>query len=137
MYPVLESALRTQGHTVNRVNYPGPWNGAIPDWGLMNSILQQSVYYDLVIVLTWESHLNKIRYGDTWQSSLVEGLHESGKPLIVVGLKSPTDVVDFTEISTYLATYGTTSGQIKGLAEILTGESYPELVNPLPQLEQQ
>jgi len=134
LYPVLESALRNNGHSVVRINYPGPWSGAIADGGLKNNILAQASGYDLVIVLTWESHLNNINYGDTWQPSLVQGLLEGGKPLIVVALKSPTDILDFPEVLTYLATFGTTSGQIKGLTDILLGQVLYSGVNPLPQL---
>jgi beta-N-acetylhexosaminidase len=136
LYPVVESALRDKGHSVRRVNYPGPWNGKIQDGGLKNSILSQANGYDLVIVLTWESHLNRVNYKDDWQTALVQELLGSGVPLIVVALKSPTDLLDFPDIPTYLATFGTTSGQIRGLAEILTGQTDLTGVNPLPQLKQ-
>ncbi len=134
LYSVLETAIRNQGHSLVRIQYPGPWNGVIPDGGLKNNILAQAGGYDLVIVLTWESHLNFINYGDRWQIDLVQGLLDSGIPLIVVGLKSPTDLVDFPSIPTYLATFGTTTGQNRGLTDILVGETVPTGENPLPQL---
>ena len=87
-----------------------------------------------MIVLTWDSHVKRMEKNDSWQATLVKELFQSSLTLIVVALKSPSDLVDFPEIGTYLITCGTTTGQIQGLADVLVGLTDPQGVNPLPQL---
>ncbi|UCF60762.1 MAG: hypothetical protein JSV37_13545, partial [Anaerolineaceae bacterium] len=114
------------------VRYSNPWSGPVPEVGYLESLPNQALYYDLILMLTWESHLNQFRYEDMWQMRLVEALIATGKPMIVVALKSPTDILDFREITTYLATFGTTRGQLQALADALVGDYTPSAQSPLP-----
>ena len=68
--------------------------------------------FDITIVLTWQSHLNRLLLADNFQSSLVNNLLATGYPVVVVALKSPVDILDFSNAPTYLMTFGTLKGQI-------------------------
>lgn len=134
LYPVLVSRLEAYGFSPVVQTYTGPWKGNIPEWDFLNTLPASSENYDLTIVLTWEAHLNKIRYGDNWQPELVRRLQETGQLLVVVALKSPTDILEFQNIASYMATFGTKQGQIQALADILVGIKEPTGTDPLLQL---
>jgi beta-N-acetylhexosaminidase len=134
LYPVLENALTQQGHTVNRYTYSTPWEGPVPESAYLDTLPALAHEFDLVLVLTWEAHLNRLRYNDPWQMEMVNRLLAEEIPLVVVALKSPTDLLEFPQVSTYMATHGTTAGQIQGLANALTGGREPVGISPLPGL---
>ncbi|HEY42613.1 MAG TPA: glycoside hydrolase family 3 protein [Anaerolineae bacterium] len=134
LYPLLTTALHASGFETYVVRYSSPWSGPIPEVGYLESLPKQTAGYDLILMLTWESHLNQFRYDDLWQVNLVEALLLTGKPMIVVALKSPTDILDFPRITTYMSTYGTTSGQLQALADALVGDYTPSAQSPLPGL---
>jgi len=135
MYPRLEAALAQRGITnIARYIYSGPWNGAVAETGYLTSMPANAAYYDFTIVLTWQSHLNRLLYGDSFQPTLVNNLLATGRPVVVVALKSPVDILDFPSAPTYLATFGTTSGQIQALADILVGNADPVGTIPLTGL---
>ncbi len=130
-------ALQAQLGAKTRVQsavFPGPWNGVIEDAGLQQSLLQTANNFDMVIVLTWEAHLHHVNLGDTWQTDLVNGLISAGQPVAVVALKSPTDWLEFPNVPAFLATYGTTSGQIQGAVDVLSGRQSATGSSPLPGL---
>jgi beta-N-acetylhexosaminidase len=131
LYPLLTTSLHGNGFETYVVRYSNPWSGPVPEVGYLESLPNQALGYDLILMLTWESHLNQFRYDDVWQVKLVEALIATGKPMIVVALKSPTDIVDFPEITTYLATFGTTRGQLLALADALVGDYTPDAQSPL------
>jgi hypothetical protein len=58
----------------------------------------------------------------------------AGGPLIVVAIRSPTDILEFPNVPTYLAMHGSTSGQTEALLDILLGKQAAQGVNPLPGL---
>jgi beta-N-acetylhexosaminidase len=132
LYPALGAALSDSGRTYQVINYSNPWIGPVPEVQLLQSLPELAAGYDLTLVLTWEAHLNRLRYGDTWQIDLVHSLLQAGRRVIVVGLKSPTDILEFPEAPVYLATFGTTSGQVDALADALVGRMHPVGQNPLP-----
>jgi beta-N-acetylhexosaminidase len=134
LYPLLTASLHGSGFVTYVVRYSNPWSGPVPEVGYLESLPNQAVGYDLILMLTWESHLNQFRYNDVWQMKLVEALIATGKPMIVIALKSPTDILDFPEITTYLTTFGTTRGQLQALADALVGEHIPSAQSPLPGL---
>jgi beta-N-acetylhexosaminidase len=115
--------------------YPSPRDGAIQNNQMLAGLVGMSDSFDLVIVMTWEAHLNRLRYGDDWQARLVSTLIDLRRPVIVAALKSPTDLLEFPNAPTYLATFGTTSGQIDALVNVLFGRQEPLGTNPLPGLE--
>jgi beta-N-acetylhexosaminidase len=135
LYPPLQTALNQAGFSSQLVTYSGPWNGPVPDTGYLSSLPAQAAKFDLVLVFTWEAHLNHVRYGDAFQGRLVNNLLDAHRPTMVVALKSPTDLLEFSRVSTYLETFGTTSGQIQGLVDALVGKFQPDGKNPLPELQ--
>lgn len=134
LYPLLTTSLQARGFEPYIVRYSNPWSGPVPEVGYLESLPNQAIGYDLILMLTWESHLNQFRYNDVWQMRLVEALIATGKPMIVVALKSPTDILDFPEITTYLTTFGTTRGQLQALADAIVGDYTPSAQSPLPGL---
>jgi len=134
LYDTVGNALQKNGISYEVETFSGPWSDAIKDKDLLNSLPFKAAAYDLTIVFTWDSHLNRFRFNDTWQSDLVNRLLTEKVPLIVIALKSPTDIIDFPLVSTYLATFGTTPGQLQGVADVLTGVTEAGGSNPLPEL---
>lgn len=135
LYPALGQALEGHGYSYQIVTYSAPWSGPIPEVGYLDTLPVQAANFDLALVLTWDAHLNNIRYGDRWQIELVNRLLDRDIPLIVTALKSPTDILDFPGIPTYLTTAGTTKGQIQSLAEVLVGINPAPGINVLPGIE--
>jgi beta-N-acetylhexosaminidase len=134
LYPKLQNALDQMGINYSIMTYSGYWYGPIPETGYLQTVPASAGGYDLVIVFTWDSRPNQFIYGDTFQEQLVNSLLDRGHSLMVIALKSPTDILDFPRVRTYLATMGTTSGQLQALVDILVGESSPSGVIPLPNL---
>jgi hypothetical protein len=52
----------------------------------------------------------------------------------VIAIKSPTDILEFPDIGTYIAMYGTTPGQEQRLVDALAGRAALQGTNPLPGL---
>jgi beta-N-acetylhexosaminidase len=132
MYPILRSGLQESDFEPLVITYSTPWSGPVPEIGYLDSLPKRAGDYDLILILTWESHLNQFLFNDQWQINLVTALHATEQPLIVVALKSPTDILDFPVVGTYLTTFGTTRGQLSGLADVLVGRSTPVGQSPLP-----
>lgn len=131
-YPVLEAALNQRGIETNLATYPPPWEGPVAQAEALDTLPGLSQYYDLTLVFTWQVHLNQLKYDDHWQAELVRRL--AGGPLIVVAIRSPTDILEFPNVPTYLMMYGSTSGQTEALLDILLGKQAAQGVNPLPGL---
>ena len=134
LYPALKGALGPKGFSLTVYPYSNPWGGAVPELGYLTTLPQQANNFDMVLMFTWDVHVNRFLFDDNWQAMLVKRLQKTGVPLVVVALKSPTDILDFPDIPTYLATFGTTPGQIQALANVLAGTMQPVGVNPLPGL---
>ena len=56
--------------------------------------------------------MNRLLLADDFQSSLVNNLLATEYLVVVVALKSPVDILDFSNAPTYLMTFGTLKGQI-------------------------
>jgi beta-N-acetylhexosaminidase len=134
MYPRLQSTLLASGYSVETYTFSGPWNGPVPETALLSYIPNYAANFDVTVVLTWQAHLNQLLYADTFQANLVNNLLNANRPTLVVALKSPADILDFPTAPTYLATFGTTSGQLQALADILAGNTGPSGTIPLPGL---
>jgi beta-N-acetylhexosaminidase len=132
LIPAIQQTLTGNGRVIHHIEYPAPWDDVIKDHGLAASLIYQAREYDLIIYLTWDAHLKSISQGDAWQSRLAQKLISSANPVIIIALKSPTDFVDFPTTHTYIATFGTTPGQIQALANILSGQAQAYGRNPLP-----
>jgi beta-N-acetylhexosaminidase len=133
-YTGLEDTLEEMGKRVDFLDYPPPWDGLIPPNDTQEKLKQLASMYDLVIALTWQSHINHILFDDPWQIEMVNGLVETGIPLIVVAMKSPTDISDFPRVGTYLGTFGTNEGAMNYLIGVLVGLGEAMGKNPLPDL---
>lgn len=134
LYPALLAALGERGYSAELLNYPPPWEGVIKNDRLLEEIPARAAGKDIVLLFTWQAHLNKLEYQDTWQAELVQRLRQNGAPLIVVAIKSPTDILEFPDVGTYIAMYGTTPGQEQALIEALVGSASLRGINPLPNL---
>lgn len=62
---------------------------------------------------------------DPEQAELVRTLQEVGRPLVVVALRGPYDLMAFPEVDCYLATYGEAGCSLEGLVAVLTGRQEP------------
>jgi beta-N-acetylhexosaminidase len=134
LYPMLRQALNESGFNADFAPFPPPWDGKIKDRGMLGSLVAQAQTYDLVLLFTWQAHLNRLTFEDTWQGDLVNQLLESGSPLVLVAIKSPTDILEFPEVGTYLGMFGTTHGQERALVDALVGRRTLTGQNPLPDL---
>ncbi|MEW5872544.1 MAG: glycoside hydrolase family 3 N-terminal domain-containing protein [Chloroflexota bacterium] len=134
LYPALQAALGQSGYKLQLVTYSGPWNGPVTERSYLNTLPIQASQFDLVLVFTWQAHLNRLRYADNFQAALVNNLLATGRPVLVVMLKSPTDLLEFPGAPGVLATFGTTQGQIQGLVDALVGRYQPVGQNPLQGL---
>jgi beta-N-acetylhexosaminidase len=130
----LGQALQAKNFLAQFAYYPDPSKGVAGDDIMINNFTEQSVNADLTLVLTFQAHSNLIRYNDDWQKRLVIALQKNASHLVVVALKSPTDILEFPNVSTFIATFGTTRGQIQALTDILVGNQNGFGINPLPQL---
>ena len=131
---LLTSNLEQRGFSVTIAHYGAPWNGSIENLALLADFIDRANRYDITLLFTWEAHLNRFRYGDTWQADLANRLIETGKPVVITALKSPTDLLEFPQAPAYLATFGTTPGQLQALVGILTGVIEPQGNNPVSNL---
>lgn len=129
------SNLSQSGYSVTITHYGAPWNGSIDNQALLADLVARTSRYDLTILFTWEAHLNRFRYGDSWQANLANQLLDNGTHIIIVALKSPTDLLEFPQAPVYIATFGTTPGQLHALVDILTGVIEPPGEDPLDKLE--
>lgn len=134
LYPLLRAAFDERGIGYNILTYSDYWFGPIPETSYLQIVPARAPEYDLVLVFTWDSHPNRFLFGDTFQGQLVNILLQGGHKLIVIALKSPTDILDFPNTPTYLSSMGTTRGQLHGIIDILLGETQPVGQIPLPGL---
>lgn len=104
--------LEAQSRAVTVLDYPK--DGDI----LTSGVVEKAASHDILIVMTWDS-LRK-----PTQAQAVKTLLDTGVPVIVVALRGPYDLLDFPNVSTYIATFGTTEGQLQGLFEGLAGLRY-------------
>jgi beta-N-acetylhexosaminidase len=131
---VLQPAFEASGKTVDFIYYTTPLKNPVPETGLVTTLPLRTAGYDVTILLTWNSHLNRVTMGDTWPSDLVAALSRTGRPLVVAALTSPTDLLEFPGLRAFICTFGTTRGQMQGLVEILLGTRQATGKNPLPGL---
>jgi beta-N-acetylhexosaminidase len=134
LYPLLRTALDQKGIAYDIMTYSSYWKGPVPEIHYLQTVPARAANYDLVIIFTWNSHPNRFVFGDTFQMQLVNTLLDSGHQPVVIALKSPTDILDFSGVSTYLASIGTTRGQLHAIVDILIGKTTPNGMIPLPAL---
>ncbi len=74
---------------------------------------------DVLIVGTYSSSLYP------QQKKLVQELQALGKPMVVIALRNPYDLVDFPEVDAYLATYGFRTVSLQAAVETVFGVNSP------------
>jgi len=87
--------------------------------------------YDLVLFGEWELLKRRVNQSDRWQESLLAALLQSGEPVLMVVWRDPGAILQVPQVPTSLIAYGTTSAQVKAVAQILTGEATPQGRLPL------
>jgi hypothetical protein len=131
----LKPALEQAGFAVEIAPYTLADKGQSGSDEELVDIGQQAEQADVIIVFTYQAYLRDLTQEDDWQKQLVERSESSGKPVIVVGLRSPTDLLEFPHIHNYLASFGTTEGQRQALVDILVHGKPAQGTNPLPGLK--
>ena len=134
MLAPLKNWLAGQDYQTTFQIYSPPWEGAVEETGWLQSLPAEVGDYDFALVFTYQAHLNKIKNGDGWQAELVNNLLTAGLPTAVVALRSPTDLIEFPQVPTFLCTFGTNPGAMQGLWDSLFGRIQPDGTNPLPKL---
>jgi beta-N-acetylhexosaminidase len=133
-YTDLAQALEAQGRTVEMALYPAPWEAPVEDAARIASLASRMEQFDLALVFTWQAHLLQATQGRTWQVELVQALHATGRPLVVVAFASPTDLLSFPDIPAFIAMLGSTPGQQQAVIAGLSGARALEGRMPLPGL---
>lgn len=83
------------------------------------SAIAQARQADTIIVGTYRA----TQYRS--QVDMVNQLLKLGKPVIVVALREPYDIMEFPQVKTYVTTYGTTTVAMTALGDILFGRVKP------------
>lgn len=83
------------------------------------AILEQAARADVIIMGT------VVAERDDAQAALVRALHETGKRLIVIAMRTPYDLTAFPMIDTYLCIYGIRTHNTEAAARALFGEITP------------
>ena len=91
---------------------------------------------DLVIFGEWELVKRYANWSDQWQEQFIAALQQSGKPVIVIAWRDPGAILRVPQVLTFLTAYGTTTGQVRAVAKVLTGQADAQghlpLTIPLP-----
>ncbi|HEX3732225.1 MAG TPA: glycoside hydrolase family 3 N-terminal domain-containing protein [Mycobacteriales bacterium] len=96
--------------------------GAEPSAAEISSALKAAKGVDTVVVLT-----NRTASDDAGktQASLIKQLVSSGARVITIAVREPYDAGQFTEATTWLASYGYGEPTLESLAKVITGELSP------------
>jgi beta-N-acetylhexosaminidase len=92
--------------------------------------LQTALYAnisDVVLFGAWDAAARR----DTLQRDALTQAQRSEKPVIVIGLHTPFDLDYLSTAGPYLATFGTTAGQMEALVNVLYGDYSAEGVMPI------
>jgi beta-N-acetylhexosaminidase len=132
-YHGLEQALSPRHIKIETVLYSVPHKNDRDERKRLEAVPSKAASFDLVMLLTWNSHMNYLSKNQ-WQVNTINKLITNGRSVMVVAVKSPTDILDFPTVPTYLITNGTIPGQVQGLIDTLAGSWKPMGINPLPGL---
>jgi beta-N-acetylhexosaminidase len=87
--------------------------------------------HDVVIFGEWELVKRYANWSDQWQEMLVGALLRSGKPVIVIAWHDPGAIIRVAQIPTFIIAYGNTTGQVRAVAKVITGQATPQGHLPL------
>ncbi len=91
----------------------------------ITAAVTQAKVNDLTVVLTMKAWDTKVTDKQAKQQKLVKALLDTGKPVVVVGVRDPYDIGYFAHAPTYLATYNFNGTGMASLAKVLYGEITP------------
>jgi beta-N-acetylhexosaminidase len=132
-YPVLLEALREKGFQPDLFAFSEARAQRTPEELAYPQVLPQTAQnYDLILVFTYESHIKYTETGDDYQGLLVRSLVGSGKPVLAVAVRAPTDILQYPDVLSYITLYGTPDGTLEGLLSVLLGDKPAVGRNPLP-----
>jgi len=94
-------------------------------------VLRVAPEYDVVIFGEWELLNRYANWSDQWQETLVIALQQSRKPVIMIAWHDPGSIIRIPQVSTFVIAYGTTTGQVKAVVKVITGQSPPQGHLPL------
>jgi beta-N-acetylhexosaminidase len=117
----IPNAIWSSGRVVDRFSYSLPTDGPVPNGYRLDSVSSIASGLDGVVVCTYDAYHLQIQYGDVAQVSMIQDLLDQGIPTIVLAMRSPYDLLTFPSVQSYLATFGTTRGQIAGAIDVLLG----------------
>jgi len=80
---------------------------------------------EVIIIAT----LNAMQFSK--QGTLVQALAKEARPLVVVALRSPYDLLMFPDQTTYVAIYGETSPSLEAMADLVCGKIQPRGLLPV------
>ncbi|MFC7531630.1 glycoside hydrolase family 3 protein [Actinoplanes sp. GCM10030250] len=81
--------------------------------------------HDLTVVLTSKAWDTTVTDPGGRQQALVKALVATGKPVVVVAVRDPYDIVALPDVTTYLATYSYTGVAMESLAKVIVGATAP------------
>jgi beta-N-acetylhexosaminidase len=87
--------------------------------------------HDVVIFGEWELVRRYANWSDQWQERLVTALQQSENAVILISWHDPGAIIRVPQIPTFVIAYGTTTGQVKAVVKVITGQSPPQGHLPL------
>jgi len=87
--------------------------------------LRAAPEHDVVIFGEWELVKRYANWSDQWQETLVAALQRSGKPVIMIAWRDPGAIIRVPQIPTFVIAYGTTTGQVRAVVKVITGQAPP------------
>jgi beta-N-acetylhexosaminidase len=81
------------------------------------ALAKRAAKYDVVIVASWNTR------NFPGQALVIEALQAQGKPVIVVALQSPYDLLSFPTAPTYLTAYSDVPVSLQAIADVLCGRA--------------
>ena len=116
---LLHEIILGQGMNVEELFYSPDAPGNI--MRVQTEALADAPTADAIVVITWNANLRHTHHGETAQEQLVNGLLDTGRPVVVVFGRLPYDRQRVSHAPTQIAIYGDTAGQLEGLASLLLG----------------
>jgi beta-N-acetylhexosaminidase len=87
--------------------------------------LRAAPEHDIVIFGEWELVKRYANWSDQWQETLATALQQSGKPVIMIVWHDPGALIRLPQIPTSIIAYGATTGQVRAVVKVITGQAPP------------
>lgn len=113
---------------IMKKNFPGYDHEVIdikPSSNSIKLISEKSCSYDKVIVFTYNAHLNHE------QAELIKEVYKNNKNIIVISMRNPYDIKEFSYVPCYACAYEYTPISLNSLIKFLKGEIKGDGVCPV------